>query len=46
MILLGVVLADIETYSLELSKPLAARFAEIVEKVRSEIAAFAAAPRP
>ena len=45
MILLGVVPADIETYSLELSVPLAARFAEIVEKVRSEIAAFAASPR-
>src|SRR5512141_198335 len=37
MILLGVVPADIETYSLELSEPLAARFVEIVEKVRSEI---------
>lgn len=46
MILLGVVPADIETYSLELSEPLAARFAEIVEKVRSGIAAFAASPRP
>ena len=46
MILLGVVPADIETYSLELSEPLAARFAEIVEKVRSEIAAFAASPPP
>ena len=46
MILLGVVPADIETYSLELSEPLAARFVEIVEKVRSEIAAFAASPRP
>ena len=46
MILLGVVPADIETYSLELSEPLAARFGEIVEKVRSEIAAFAASPRP
>jgi len=45
MILLGVVPADIETYSLELSVPLAARFGEIVEKVRSEIAAFAASPR-
>jgi hydrogenase maturation protease len=46
MILLGVVPGDIETYSLELSEPLAARFGEIVEKVRSEIAAFAASPRP
>jgi Ni,Fe-hydrogenase maturation factor len=46
MILLGVVPADIETYSLELSEPLAARFPEIVERVRSEIAAFAASPRP
>jgi hydrogenase maturation protease len=45
MILLGVVPADITTYSLDLSEPLAARFAEIVEKVRSEIAAFAASPR-
>jgi hydrogenase maturation protease len=45
MIVLGVVPADIETYSLELSEPLAARFGEIVEKVRSEIAAFAASPR-
>jgi hydrogenase maturation protease len=46
MLILGVVPADIETYSLELSEPLAARFGEIVEKVRSEIAAFAASPRP
>ena len=46
MILLGVVPADIETYSLELSETLAARFGEIVEKVRSGIAAFAASPRP
>jgi hydrogenase maturation protease len=46
MILLGVVPSDIETYSLELSEPLAARFGEIVEKVRSEIAAFAAAALP
>ena len=46
MIVLGVVPADIETYSLELSEPLAARFGEIVEKVRSEIAAFAASLRP
>lgn len=46
MILLGVVPADIESYSLDLSEPLAARFGEIVEKVRSEIAAFAASPRP
>ena len=45
-ILLGVVPADAETYSLELSAPLAARFAVIVEKVRSEIATFAASPRP
>ncbi len=45
MILLGVVPSDIETYSLDLSGPLAARFAEIVEKVRSEIAAFAASAR-
>ena len=46
MILLGVVPADIETYSLDLSGPIAARFGEIVEKVRSEIAAFAASRRP
>lgn len=46
MILFGVVPADIETYSLELSEPLAARFGEIVEKVRSGIAAFAASRRP
>jgi hydrogenase maturation protease len=46
MIVLGVVPADIGTYSLDLSAPLAARFGEIVEKVRSEIAAFAASPRP
>jgi hydrogenase maturation protease len=46
MILIGVVPADIESYSLELSEPLAARFAEIVETVRSEIAAFADFPRP
>jgi len=45
MILLGVVPADIETYSLDLSETIAARFGEIVEKVRSEIAAFAASPR-
>ncbi len=42
----GVVPAAIETYSLELSEPLAARRGEIVEKVRSEIAEFAASPRP
>ena len=46
VLLLGVVPADIETYSLELSEPLAARLGEIVETVRSEIAAFAASPRP
>ena len=46
LILLGVVPADIETYSLELSEPLTSRFREIVEKVRSEIAAFAASPSP
>lgn len=46
MILLGVVPADIDTYSLDLSEPLAARFGEIVEKVRAEIAAFAASPHP
>jgi hydrogenase maturation protease len=42
MMILGVVPADIETYSLELSPALAARFGEIVGKVRAEIAAFAA----
>ncbi len=46
MVILGVVPADIETYSLDLSDPLAACFGEIVGKVRSEIAAFAASPRP
>jgi hydrogenase maturation protease len=46
MVIFGVVPSDIETYSLELSEPLAARFGEIVEKVRSEIAAYAASPRP
>jgi hydrogenase maturation protease len=46
MVIFGVVPADIETYSLELSAPLAARFGEIVDKVRSGIAAFAASPRP
>ncbi|HEX9204676.1 MAG TPA: hydrogenase maturation protease [Candidatus Deferrimicrobiaceae bacterium] len=44
MLVLGVVPADIGTYSLELSSLLAARFGEIVEKVRGEIAAFAAPP--
>lgn len=44
--ILGVVPADTETYSLELSPALADRFGEIVEKVRSEIAASAASPRP
>lgn len=43
-LVLGVVPADIETYSLDLSGPLAARFGEIVEKVLGEIAAFAAPP--
>jgi hydrogenase maturation protease len=46
MILLGIVPADTETYRLGLSDPLAARFGEIVETVRGEIAAFAGASRP
>jgi len=44
MLVLGIVPADIESYSLDLSGPLAARFGEIVEKVLGEIAAFAASP--
>jgi hydrogenase maturation protease len=43
-LILGVVPADIETYSLELSGTLSARFGEIVGKVLGEIAAFAASP--
>lgn len=39
-VILGVVPADIESYSLDLSEALSARFEEIVDKVRSEIAAF------
>jgi len=45
MLILGVVPADIETYRLELSEALSARFEEIVEKVRGEIVAFADLPR-
>jgi hydrogenase maturation protease len=44
MLILGVVPADIGSYSLDLSGPLAARFGEIVEKVLGEIAAFAVSP--
>ena len=44
MLILGVVPADIESYSLDLSAPLADRFGEIVEKVLGEITAFAASP--
>src|SRR5512134_1464402 len=44
MLILGVVPADIGSYSIDLSGPLAARFGEIVEKVLGEIAAFAASP--
>jgi hydrogenase maturation protease len=44
MLILGVVPADIGSYSLEISEPLAARFGEIVEKVLGEIAAFAGSP--
>jgi hydrogenase maturation protease len=46
MLILGVVPADIGSYRLDLSEPLAARFGEIVEKVLGEIAAFAASPGP
>ncbi|GAB4240314.1 MAG: HyaD/HybD family hydrogenase maturation endopeptidase [Deltaproteobacteria bacterium] len=45
-IVLGVVPADIETYRLDLSEPLAERFDEIVDKVRGEILAFSASLRP
>ena len=44
MLLLGVVPADIGSYSLDLSGPLSSRFGEIVEKVLGEIASFAASP--
>jgi hypothetical protein len=44
MLILGVVPADIGSYSLDLSGTLAARFGEIVEKVLEDIAAFAASP--
>jgi hydrogenase maturation protease len=44
MLILGVVPADIGSYSLDLSGPLAARFGEIVDKVLGEVAAFAASP--
>jgi hypothetical protein len=37
--------ADVETRSPDLSRTLAARFDEIAEGVRGEIAAFAACPR-
>lgn len=41
MMILGVVPADIATYRVGLSEPLAARFDEILGKVRTEIARFA-----
>ena len=41
MMILGVVPADIETYRIGLSEPLAAKFDEIVAKVRAEIERFA-----
>ena len=41
MMILGVVPADIATYRVGLSEPLAARFDEILGKVRSEIERFA-----
>jgi len=41
MMILGVVPADIATYRIGLSEPLAARFDEILGKVRAEIARFA-----
>ena len=44
MLILGVVPSDVQSYSLALSAPLAARFGDIVEKVLGEIAAFAASP--
>ena len=44
MLILGVVPADVGSYRLELSEPLAARFGTIVEKVLGEIAAFASSP--
>ena len=40
-LILGVVPADIETYSLDLSEPLASRFEEIVGKVLGEVSALA-----
>ncbi|MBI5904717.1 MAG: HyaD/HybD family hydrogenase maturation endopeptidase [Deltaproteobacteria bacterium] len=45
VLILGVVPADIATYSLELSPAVSDRFGEIVEKIRGEIAAFAASRR-
>jgi len=44
MLILGIVPSDIESYSLELSAPLSARFEEILGKVAAEIAAFAGSP--
>ena len=41
MMILGVVPADIATYRVGLSEPLAAKFDEILGKVRAEIARFA-----
>ena len=41
MMILGVVPADIETYRIGLSDPLAARFEEILAKIRAEIEKFA-----
>jgi hypothetical protein len=40
MMILGVVPADIETYRIGLSDPLAARFEEILAKIRAEIEKF------
>jgi hydrogenase maturation protease len=44
MVILGVVPADIETYRIGLSDPLAARFEEILAKIRIEIEKFAGVP--
>jgi hydrogenase maturation protease len=44
MMILGVVPADIETYRIGLSDPLAARFEEILAKIRVEIEKFVGVP--
>ncbi len=45
LLVLGIVPADIGTYSLDLSAQLSRRFEEILGKVREEIASFAISPR-